>query len=606
MPHAIGIDLGTTFSCVGIWENDSVTIIANKLGHRTTPSWVSFHNGERLVGEAARAAAARNPKNTLYDSKRLIGCKFSNPQTQHDIKQFPFAVVPGENDNPYFQINFMNETHLISPEQLAAAVLTHMKMVAEDYLGCEVTQAVVTVPSYFNDSQRQSTKDAGAIAGLDIIRLINEPTAAAVAYGLNVNDDVRNIVVFDLGGGTLDVTVLTVDNGVFEVLATCGDTHLGGEDFDLNIINWCVNQFKAENGIDLSTNQRAMKRIREKAQEAKHALSSTMKVDIFIESIADDNDLDLLLSRDQFDELNKEEFARCIEPVHKALEFANLTKEDINDVLLIGGSTRIPYIEHMLEDMFEGKRCTKKINPDEAVAFGASIVAATASRDGDKPLEGKLRNVTLMDVTPLNLGVELHTGRMSVMIAANTTIPYQCSKIFHNNEDSQTEVEVLIYEGMNKKAIDNKLLGCFTLVGLPPKPRGELDIEVTFNINVNGILDVAAKVIGVEDVQGDICIQRNKGLLSDSSITEKAQQEDFFKSQVVAKKKMDQLEELLNNCKRMGIESRVDEQQQWFKDTREQVAPASYATVMEQLEEQIEAVQNSIQLHKQNPQSPTT
>merc|ERR1711991_1165065 len=410
---AIGIDLGTTYSCVGVWENGSVSIIPNRMGNRTTPSWVAYRGSERLVGEAAKRQSGRNPKNTLYDAKRLIGRKFDEPSIQSTLGIWPFKVMGSEEDTPVFEVDFEGSKLSVTPEEVSAAVLMNMKAVAEDYLGTTVTDAVITVPAYFNDAQRQATKDAAEIAGMSVKRIINEPTAAALEYGLeNISDDVaRNLLIFDLGGGTLDVTVLTVDNGVFEVRSTCGDSQLGGQDFDNALVDYFVEMYQNEHGEDITTNAKSMMKLKAKCQEAKHSLSVSLMTTIEIDSLYDGEDFDANITRAKFNELVQPLPDRCLAPVTSALEDAGLAPGDMDEVILIGGSTRIVEVQTMLEAYFGGKALNKRINPDEAVAFGAAIQAANLSLSTEEKAGTKLSGLTLLDVTPLSLGIELHNGR---------------------------------------------------------------------------------------------------------------------------------------------------------------------------------------------------
>ncbi|KNC51866.1 heat shock protein 70 [Thecamonas trahens ATCC 50062] len=520
---AIGIDLGTTYSCVGVWENSGVSIIPNRMGNRTTPSWVAYRNSERLVGEAAKRQAGRNPKNTLYDAKRLIGRKFDEESIQANLAIWPFKVSGSDAGTPQYEVSFNGETLKIPPEEVSSAVLMNMKAVAEDYLGRPVTQAVITVPAYFNDAQRQATKDAAEIAGLSVQRIINEPTAAALAYGLEkISDDAaRNLLIFDLGGGTLDVTVLTVDNGVFEVRSTCGDSQLGGQDFDNALVDHFVELYAAENGVDLRTNAKSMMKLKSKCQEAKHSLAVSLMATIEIDSLYDGEDFDANITRAKFNELVQPLLDRCLAPVTSALADAGLAPEEMDEVILIGGSTRITEVQSMLENYFGGKQLNKRINPDEAVAAGAAIQAANLSLSTEAKAGTKLSGLTLLDVTPLSLGIELHNGKMSVIIPRNTSIPYRHTKTYYNNEDNQEEAIIEVFEGESALAASNRLLGKFTVFPLPPRPRGKLKINVTFIIDANGILEVEAVVKeGDVEISESVKIDQYKGLLSDDSKAE--------------------------------------------------------------------------------------
>jgi len=485
---AIGIDLGTTNSCVGIWKDGAVEIIPNTQGERTTPSYVGFSGNERLVGAPAKKSSSRNPKNTIFDAKRLIGLKFSDPLVQKDIKNLPFKVISGVNDTPLIQAEYNGELKEFRAEEISSMVLGYLKKYAEDYLGHPVTDAVVTVPAYFNDSQRQSTKDAGKIAGLNVLRIINEPTAAAIAYGLNkITETEKNVLIFDLGGGTFDVSILTIDDGVFEVKATSGDTHLGGEDFDNILVNNFVTEFSHKNGKNIRKNDKALKRLRVACEKAKRELSSGTNASIEIDALYDGEDFYTTLSRVRFESLCDDLFKKCLEPVKRVLEDSGFSKERIHEVVLVGGSTRIPKIQTMLSEFFNGKKLCKSINPDEAVAYGAAVQAGILS---DKNCGA---NILLIDCCPLSLGIETAGGVMTNIIDRNTTIPTQKSKNFSTYEDNQPGVSIQVFEGERKLTRDNNKLGTFELSGIPPAPRGIPQIEVEFSLNVDGILKVTAK-----------------------------------------------------------------------------------------------------------------
>ena len=522
--HVIGIDLGTKFSCVSVWENGHPVVIANKKGNRRTPSWVCFAKDNVFVGEAAFSKASRFPTSAIYDAKRMIGRKLSDEAIQQSLKLWSFTVTEYRGGNCAIQLKPdvapSGHTQVLCPEEISAYILASMKQTAEDYLGCPVTRAVITVPAYFNDAQRQATIDAASIAGLKVERIINEPTSAALAYGIekkSTETKAQMLLVYDLGGGTLDVTVLIVDGPVFEVRSTSGDTHLGGQDFDNNLVQFFIPQVKEKCDEDISRNNEALKKLRDGCRSLKRDLSHSTEVAIEIDALVNGEDFDSSLTRDQFNEINSNLFKRCLQLVDCALADAHLTPADIDEVVLIGGSTRIPRIQDLLADKFPGKSLSKRINPDEAVAMGAAIQGANLSQSIEEK-DSRLSGITLMDVAPMSLGIELANGKMSTLIQRNTTIPYSHSRTYKNNEDYQTEATIEVFEGEDKLAKKNRLLGRFIVPGLPPRPRGQVEIPVAFSLDVNGVLEVSAYVKGEQGTKKSLVIKKDKGLLTDEEI----------------------------------------------------------------------------------------